>query len=401
MDPGKGFSFSKNTTRKDITNYLKQHMKLESLTTKKISTPHQEIVFQESYCSNAKEEQYHSPSIININDTLLLVWFAGNYEGYFNHIKFSYYDSKENKWSNPKIICQVQFHSIQNPVLFYHKSYNKIFLFASIFPAKKGQFNSSIICQTAQYISNPNKLQWSLPHTISNYNYGFLTKHKPILITNKLLVLPIYHSNKDNKKDYSALLWCLMNNNNILTTKLTKIPYTQQMVQPCLTSVKDIHYCFFRTRIKPKHPLTYMVACNNLSMFSDKQLNTPLINNNSGFDILHITKPKQITLVVFNEGIKFKDRHRLSIAVSYDLCKTISHIINLEPSLTISKYTTANVTQNTLWKDAEFSYPSMIKKDKTIIISYTFNRDTIKTISLELNYLTQDRSTKTDKNTST
>lgn len=388
MDPGKGFSFSKKTTRKDITSYLKKQPKSETLTTKKISTPKKEIIFQESYCSNPNEEQYHSPSIINIKDTLLLVWFAGNFEGYFNHVKFSYYTPTTNKWSNPKIICQVQFHSIQNPVLFYHESYNKLFLFASIFPAKKGQFNASIICQTAQYIPNLNDLQWSSPHHINNSLQGFLTKHKPVLITDKLLVLPIYHSNKDNKKDYSALLWCLMNNKNILSSKLTKIPHTQQSVQPCLTSIKDLHYCFFRTRLKPKHPLSYMVACNNLSMFNDKQLNTPLINNNSGFDILHIPKPKQVTLIVFNEGIKFRDRHRLSIAVSYDLCKTISHIINIEPSLTISKFTSKDITQITVWKDAEFSYPSMIKKDNEIIVSYTFNRDTIKTISLDLDYLT-------------
>lgn len=390
-NPGKGFSNTKDTSRKDISIHLKTKITNHTLTTE-IQYPNQNIIFQESYCPNTPNEQYHSPSIIQINNTKLLVWFAGNFEGHFNHIKMSYYTSRTNKWSQPKIICHVHLHSIQNPVLYYHSHTSTLFLFASMFPSKKGQFNSQLIYQSTKLLDleNINDLKWSNPRQLNNQLHGFLTKHKPVSINPNIVVLPIYHSNKNNKKDYSGLLWCNISSTSITSTKFTAIPNTTQLVQPCIVTIpnqlelsSDIYYTFFRTRMKPKHPLTYMVAINSLTKYSTQPLKTPLINNNSGFDVMHITTPKPVTIIVFNEGIKFQDRHRLSLAVSYDLGKSIANIYNIEPSVSLSKSTKQSETENTIWKDAEFSYPSITKNNDKIVVSYTYNRETIKTVSFD------------------
>jgi predicted neuraminidase len=396
-NPGKGFSNTKDTIRKNITNHLRSKISVQTNQTE-IQYPNNNIIFQESYCPNTSNEQYHSPSIIQIKNTKILVWFAGNYEGHFNHIKLSYSTITTNQWSKPKLICHVQFHSIQNPVLYYHQSTSTLFLFASMFPSKKGQFNSQLIYQSSKLLDleNINNMKWSQPQPLNNQLYGFLTKHKPNPINPNLIVLPVYHSNKDNKNDYSGLLWCNVSNQTISSTKFTSIPNTKQLVQPCIVPINDnesdnqsdIYYTFFRTRMKPKHPLTYMVAINKMTKYSNQPISTPLINNNSGFDAIHLTEPKSTMLIIFNEGIKFQDRHRLSLAISYDLGKTIKNIINIEPSLTLSKNTSSTVTENTMWKDAEFSYPSITQNNNNqIVLSYTYNRETIKTVSFDINQM--------------
>lgn len=383
-NPGKGFTNTKETTRKDISKILRQFMVSDRLIEKEIKQDNNKIIrFNEIYCPNETNEQYHSPSLISVKDNLLLVWFAGNYEGYFNHIKFSYYNMEIKKWTIGKIICEVHYHSIQNPVLYYDEDMKRLILFASIFPAKTGQFNSRIIYQIAHIGDNIDmeKIVWSRAMYIKDTLYGFLTKHKPYKVSNNVFALPVYHSNKNNMNDYSGILWCVLNlNNNMIDSIFKPIPNTEQMVQPCVVDIKDIQYTFYRTRRK-EGKLSYMVSYDKLTKYSKSSMEMPIINNNSGFDILYINGK---LLIVYNEGIKFTDRHRLSMAISSNLGKTIDKIINIEPSLTMSRYVDNIEMENSIWKKAEFSYPSMIKKEDIVYISYTYNRETIKTVSFNI-----------------
>ena len=67
-NPGKGFSNTKDTIRKNITNHLRSKISVQTNQTE-IQYPNNNIIFQESYCPNTSNEQYHSPSIIQIKNT--------------------------------------------------------------------------------------------------------------------------------------------------------------------------------------------------------------------------------------------------------------------------------------------------------------------------------------------
>jgi predicted neuraminidase len=388
MNKGKGFTFTKETTRKDISQQLRQYSKLTNqFGTKNININDINFNISESYLENSYREQYHSCCLIQLDTILVLVWFAGNYEGYFNHIKLCYYNKNISKWSQPQIICQIHYKSLQNPVIFYHQSTQRLFLFASAFPSKKGQHRSIILYQSA-YLKNISfnvldNLIWTVSKQLY-YMEGLLTKHKPIEINNNLYVLPVYHSNKNNQKDFSGLLWCHVNN-DVIKSKFCPIPKTTTLVQPCIVQINNLYYTFFRTRKKLKSKLSYMIGCQQLMKYSYPEIDTPIVNNNSGIDVLYLNNNK--LLIVFNESTKFSDRHRLSLAISSDLGKTVTKIINIEPSFTLDQYMNEDKQKSTIWEKAEFSYPSIIKNNDTVYISYTFNRETIKTVSFSLTQL--------------
>lgn len=382
MFGNKGFSFTKNTSRKQTSDFLKFHLTKYPVNIHDVECQYHPLLKDE------ETFQHHASCSINIQDRFIVqVWFSGEFEGYFNHIKISHLDIQKNIWSVP-VTCQyINYCSLQNPVLYFDPITLILYLFISAIPSKKGQHNSQIIYQTiylkSQLQRNQLKLatsNWSAPKPLSTTK-GLLTKHQPVKVDHNIVVLPIYQCFTNNQYDKSLLIFCYLNELHI-TGLMKLIPESTPKVQPCLVPVSDGYWqLFFRTRKKNQTKISYLPCTQKVSQFELPYRDTNLISNNSAFDIITY---KNVLLLVGNEGIKFRDRHILTLSYSRDKGNSFITLFYLEPNLTLKMDMNSLVMNHDQLHDAEFSYPSIYSIPGYLGISYSYNRETIKNLKIPL-----------------
>lgn len=311
-----------------------------------------------------QEETYeacHASTVVEITRGIFMaVWFAGSYEG-ANDVGIWGSTFSGNNWSEPfelvkgndslgnRLPCW-------NPVLFKTKT-NRLILFYKVGINPREWWGSAI------YSTDNGKI-WSKPQ---KFPVGFLgpIKNKPIELDDGSILCPSSVESLDG--NWSVHLE--ITNNNL--TKWKKVNIDKD------SSVGAIQPTIIR---HPEGKLQMLCRSRQNRIFEtwsfDNGLHwsrlkaTSLPNPNSGIDA--VTLDSGNFILVYNPLSKgsewFNGRNILNVAISKD-GKYWKDIYQLENE-----------------REGEFSYPAVIQaEDKTVHITYTARRKTIKHIILKIN----------------
>lgn len=295
-------------------------------------------------------KESHASTIAEMsNGTILVSWFGGTKEG-DDDVKIWQSSMTESGWSKPRVVAYGSKDGkplpTWNPVLF--NIHNKTYLFYKV-----GKTPST---WEGKYITSTNNgLSWSKTQALPNGIYGPI-KNKPILSGKNVL----FPSSEENDKGWFVHIEKTSNMKNFNKIEVSK-PTGTSAIQPTLLKFRDNEIKMY-TRSDQG---VLMESQSSDSGHSWTTLRKSMIpSTNSGVD--GIVLRDGTGLIVHNPG---KDRSILSISRSNDNGKTWGNVLTLESQ-----------------EGKEFSYPAIIQSSNgKIHITYTYNRESIKHITLEEN----------------
>lgn len=305
--------------------------------------------------------QCHASCLLPLTDDhILCVYFAGSHEK-ADDVGIWLSEFVSDVWLSPRLIAKVNNEPHWNPV---------------IFPVKEGIRLVFKVGKEIPYwrsytmLSQDDGCTWSIPVTYPDNPAGGPVRSKPILLSSGELLAPNSDENGAwlPRVDVSA-------NEGITFERRAQIPinlvYPEQpdhirgrgAIQPALWESQPGHVhvllrtsagCVFRSD-SVDGGRTWKRAY---------PLDVP--NNNSGIDVAY-AKDGRIFLALNPTSGDFVKRTPLCIYESTDQGNTFHPFltVNSEP---INEFTGEN---------AEFSYPSLVLKDQTLHLSYTYNRKSI------------------------
>ncbi len=303
----------------------------------------------------------HASTIAELTPgTFIAAWFAGKHEG-ANNVGIWLSTFKNNKWNKPVEVA-VGRDSLGkelpcwNPVLFKTKN-NSLILFykVGINPREwHGYFVKS----------SDNGKSWTQPQALPK---GFLgpIKDKPIQLHNGNILCPSSTEGMDGKWNIHLEI----TDENFIIWKMVEIKKDSAVgvIQPTIIKHPDGK---LQMLCRSRQNSIYQTWSSDNGLHWSKLIKTSLPNPNSGIDAVALKNGSFI--LVYNPLLHgaewFYGRNVLNVALSND-GENWKDIYQLENE-----------------KKGEFSYPAVIQaSDKSIYITYTYNRKTIKYVVLKIN----------------
>ena len=303
----------------------------------------------------------HASTIVELTPgRFMAAWFAGSYEG-ASDVGIWISTFHKNKWSKPiQVAVGKDSTGTQlpcwNPVLFKTKN-NSLILFYKVGVNPREWWG--------EYVrSNDNGENWTKPQTLPK---GFLgpIKDKPIRLSNGKILCPSSVESADGR--WTAHLE--ITNENLTSWKKVNIASDTSVgvIQPTIIRHPDGK---LQMLCRSRQNLIYQTWSSDNGLHWSKLTPTSLPNPNSGIDAVSLDNGNFV--LVYNPLLHgnewFNGRNVLNVAVSKDGINW-KDVYRLENK-----------------KEGEFSYPAVIQaSDKTINITYTYDRKTIKYVVLKMN----------------
>ncbi len=324
------------------------------------------IIASEFIYEKASFPQCHASTIIETGDGLLTSWFGGTYESYpDNCIYIS--SRKDGKWIKPVQVADgIMDDGIQypcwNPVLFRKKN-GDVILYYKVGPTVEEWWGM-------YKISTDDGKTWSRDVKIPGSFLGPIRTKPKVLLDGTILYPTSYETSKEwniyvETSDQNFNDWRRIDIDNNLFNAIqpTILFYSDGRIQMlCRSRERRIVETWSADQGKKWSPVKV----------------TKIPNNNSGIDA--VTLDDDLQLLVCNPIET--GRYKLAVLYSFD-GKNWFEMIVLEdhPAVGFS-YSAVIAGEKT---KSEFSYPAIIKgNDGKIHITYTYNREKIKYVCLEI-----------------
>ncbi len=309
------------------------------------------VVKSEFIYETAPFPQCHASTIIETKDGLLAAWFGGSHE---KHPDVCIYlsQNKNGKWGEPKLVADgIQNDTLRypcwNPVLF-QKDDGIVVLYYKVGPSPREWWGL--------YKTSADKgLTWSEAKIIPDNLLGPI-KNKPVKLADGRILYPTSFETEEKWNIYVEN--SSQNLENWTKTEIDNNGFNA--IQPTVLFHKNGSIQMLCRSREKKIVETW--SSDGAKTWSPVQA-TSLVNNNSGIDA--VTLKNGLHLLV-NNPVE-RGRNKLDVKISAD-GKSWFDLIVLEDQ-----------------PRGEFSYPAIIEgKDRKVYITYTYNREKIKFISLEL-----------------
>lgn len=310
-----------------------------------------QIVVSEFIYENAPFPQCHASTIVETEDGLLAAWFGGTKEKNPDVCIYTS-EKKEGKWSTPVLVADgiindTLRYPCWNPVLFKRDN-GDIILYYKVGPNPREWWG-------LYKISKDNGKTWFEETSIPDNLLGPI-KNKPEKLADGTILYPTSFETTESwiiyteTSDQNLNNWekTVIDNNGFNTIQPTILFHDNGKIQMiCRSKEKRIVETWSEDNGKTWSPVQA----------------TSLPNNNSGFDAVTLKNGKHLLICNPVE----KGRNKLSLLLSGDG-------INWKEIMVLEDQ-----------PEGEFSYPAIIKgSDGTIHITYTYNRETVKYIHLEV-----------------
>lgn len=301
------------------------------------------------------------------NNEMLAAWFGGTKEG-SDDTAIWMSRQKKGKWSQPYKVAYDVKEPHWNPV-FYQQKNGPIYLFYKV-----GKDISKWSTKIRQ--SNDNGITWTDPKELVPGDFGgrgpvrnkAITLSNGDIISGASLERGIWYAFADSSTaqlDY----WTKSNHIQIegidydgeKTVNYSDIEVSEQsfygrgVIQPTLWESK---YGHVHMLLRSTEGFIYRSDSNDYGKTWCKAYQTSLLNNNSGIDVVK-TINNELLLCYNPIGENWGKRTPLNISISKDNGETWDHIFTLEN------------------ESGEYSYPAIIAEDGRVIVSYTWNRQSI------------------------
>ncbi|KEO74316.1 sialidase family protein [Anditalea andensis] len=312
----------------------------------------QEYIYNEATFPSA-----HASSIAETPEGLIATWFGGTHEGH-EDVEIWISRKIDGLWTAPISVANGLQHPdkrfpVWNPVLFQAPD-GLLFLYYKVGPEPQKWWGMVIS-------SHDHGLTWSEPSRLPEGVFGPI-KNKPELLSNGTLINPS-STEHDGWKVHFELSEDLGK-----TWQIVHLPEDKGLsaIQPSILQYED-----GRLQMLARSKEGYLVSSWSKDMGKrwERLAQTSLPNPNSGTDAVTLNNGWQ--LLVYNHAVKSEDlwgglRSPLNVAVSQDGLNWRALVV-LED------------------QPGEFSYPAVIQaKDGTVHITYTWNREKIKHVGLNI-----------------
>ena len=309
----------------------------------------------------------HAANILELsNGDILVVWYAGAYETSPDEvILMSRLRKNSAKWEDPKIFIDTPRKPDGNPVLFDNSGIVYLF-YVTIegggLPEEVGENYPEAIkanlvrggwdtCSIKYRVSR-NFGEIFEEERILRKEWGWMIRNKLLKLSNGEILFPMY-----DEVNWKAIFGI---SKDLKTWDFTGWVTTPKgCIQPTIVELeKGYLLCFLRTR----YGFIYKTESYDYGRTWSEANPTILKNPNSGIDLIKLIDGRLV--VVFNDS--FDKRTPLNIGVSEDNGESWE-IWDLET------------------EEGEYSYPSIIQSsDKLIHLVYTYRRETIKHIVIDI-----------------
>lgn len=293
----------------------------------------------------------HASTVVDTGEGLLAAWFGGTYE---RHPDVSIYAAfyRDGKWEKPVMIAdgvenELLRNPCWNPVLFKRDN-GDIILYYKGGPSPAKWYG-------VYKISTDNGKTWSKEKRIPNNLLGPI-KNKPIKAPNGSILYPT-----SIEDDQGWRIHMEYSNQDLSGWKKIEIDNgSYDAIQPSVLFHTDGR---LQLLCRSKNQKIVESWSSDGGKSWSKVEATDLPNNNSGTDAVTLADGNH--LLVYNPIIK--GRNKLALAMSHD-GKTWKDLLMLEDH-----------------DSGEYSYPAIIQTgDGKVIITYTYNREKIKYVIVEI-----------------
>jgi predicted neuraminidase len=351
---------------------------LRASSTKGVEEAYLEKLFRSSHAANLVKLQ---------NDDVLCFWFSGTREGESNvAIVMSRLAKGSEQWSKTVEIDHQEGRSFQNPVAFQAPG-GRLWLLHTSQAAGQGQINAEVL-----YLTSDNAGQtWTTPRPLFTQP-GSFARHPPVLISEKVWLLPMYYTpsrtiTDGSEADHSAVK---LTSDGGETWKECAVPQSNGLVQPSILRLASGHFlAFFRSRYAD---FIYKSTSDN---GCDWTVPTPthLPNNNSSIQAAPLKDG--FLAIAFNNNSSGVSRDKpgvakrnpLSIALSQDGGETWPWVRDIETGNSAGQ---PNEVHEPRWTPEEYSYPSLLQDaNGKINVAYTYSREAIKVVRFDEEWIKQ------------
>ncbi|MCX6231478.1 MAG: exo-alpha-sialidase [Bacteroidetes bacterium] len=316
------------------------------------------VLSNETIFTNPAFAQCHASTLIELKkDKYMVAWFEGSYEGSKDVCIWAAIKHK-GKWSNPKkIVCgdvsDTLHYACWNPVLF-RSGKNEIILYYKVGPSPREWWGM-------QLHSFDNGETWGKAQRLNSILGP--VKNKPVTSTNGCWLNPTSIETMDR---WQVFIERSIDKGKTWQNIAVDTANPAKVIQPCL-----LLYPNGKIQALCRSNQNYIMeswSTDDGKSWSPLQ-KTDILNPNSGIDAITLTSG--LHLLVYNPMISGKDwvngRNKLYLAYSID-GKTWIEFYKLEDQ-----------------PEGEYSYPAIIQSsDEIVHIIYTYNRKTIKYVSIKL-----------------
>lgn len=335
------------------------------------------------------EKLFRSSHAVNLvklqNGDLLCFWFSGTREGDSNvAIVMSRLAKGSKQWSKTVEIDHQEGRSFQNPVAFQLPD-GSLWLLHTSQGAGEGQTNAEVLYLTSDDAGKT----WTDQRPLFTQPGSFV-RQPPVLISEKVWLLPMYYTPTRNITDgaeshYSAIK---LTSDGGKSWKECKVPQSNGLVQPSVLRLANGHFLgFFRSRYAD---FIYQSTSENGCDWT-VPAPTHLPNNNSSIQSALLRDGSVVIAFNNNSSRVTRDttgvaaRKPLSIALSQDGGQTWPWVRDIDTG------ESAGQQKKILdWTHEEYSYPSLLQDaNGKINVAYTYNRDDIKVVRFDEEWIKQ------------
>jgi predicted neuraminidase len=333
----------------------------------------------------------HAANLLELkNGDTLCVWFSGTWEGESNvGIVISRLPKGVSRWTATRLIDRHEGESYQNPVIFEAPD-GTVHLFHTTQGANAGEANAHVL----HAISKDHGETWSQPSLLFD-KPGSFTRHPLLILPDGQWLLPLTYVTSAGIGAGAET--------NFSSVKLTKdrganwteclIPQSDGKVQPTVAQLAPNSYiAFFRSRASDfVYRSTSQDGCH-----WTPPAKTVLPNNNASVQISRL-RNGHIVMAFDNSSVNRSGpkptgglRKPLSLALSEDNGNTWSYVRDVETGR--PGYGQAERDAKTPGRE-EYSYPSVMQRsDGSIMVAYTYRRETIKIAVVDESWIHQGKS---------
>ncbi len=322
--------------------------------------PKIKVLSEEFIFKDADFSQCHAPTLTELdNGVIMSAWFAGPYE---RHPDVGIYTSIKGSegWSKPMQVANgIQSDSIRypcwNPVLTNFE--DSTVLFYKVGPSPSQWWGMRM--ETKDFGAH-----WSKPEKLPKNILGPI-KNKPIKLDNGVILSPSSTESQDGTIWKSHIELSADGGTTWTKSQITS-PSDIRVIQPTLIQLTD---GTIKALMRSDQDEIMESVSTDMGLTWTKVSPSKVKNPNSGIDAVSLEKGGH--LLVYNPTLSGSDwssgREKLYLAFSKDGA-TWKKVLELESH-----------------ESGEFSYPSIIQDSNGLIhISYTYNREKIKYVLLQL-----------------